>query len=353
MFKVTIIVPGYNAELYIEQCLESLLAQTLEEIQIVCVNDGSSDKTLDIMNQFALNDSRIVVVDKKNGGLSTARNAGMQRAEGEYILFLDSDDYLDKEAAEVLYKKAAAQNLDVLFYSAQSFFESDELYKLHKNYETYYDRKENYSAIYTGREIYTLFMKNGDFKSSACLQLLKREMLMQNHIYFYEGIIHEDQIYTANVLKEAKRVSCIENKFYFRRVRENSIMTKEKGIPNIIGYFTAIQELLNIAHGLKAESEQEYILSIASHINTLSKTIGKWIHNIPKEEFQEIISDIPVREKFYYSILLENQLKYLESMDKKNEKIKNQKVVIENLEKKKIRNILKKIIRKIKNFFVK
>ena len=113
MVKVSVIVPAYNVEGYINDCLESLVNQTLKEIEIIVVNDGSTDRTSEIISKFSAKDSRMKIINQENQGLSAARNNGMQQATGEYIGFVDSDDYIDLDFYEKLYEAAKTNDADI------------------------------------------------------------------------------------------------------------------------------------------------------------------------------------------------------------------------------------------------
>ena len=112
MPKVSIIVPTYNVEMYLDQCMESLQRQTLKDIEIICVNDGSKDHSLEIMQRYAADDPRIVIIDKENGGYGKAMNVGLDRATGEYIGILEPDDYVPLNMYEDLYQAAKERDLD-------------------------------------------------------------------------------------------------------------------------------------------------------------------------------------------------------------------------------------------------
>ncbi len=113
MAKVSVIIPVYNTEKYLKECLDSVINQTFNDIEIICINDGSTDGSLNILTEYATIDSRIIVITQENKGVSEARNNGMEKAGGEYIMFLDSDDYLYKQACEIAYNSATSNNADV------------------------------------------------------------------------------------------------------------------------------------------------------------------------------------------------------------------------------------------------
>lgn len=114
MSKVSIVIPVYNAELYISRCLDSIINQTYTDLEIICVNDGSKDNSLQILKKYQEKDERIFVIDKENAGVSEARNDAIKRSSGQYITFVDSDDWLEKDAIELMYKALIENNADVV-----------------------------------------------------------------------------------------------------------------------------------------------------------------------------------------------------------------------------------------------
>ena len=125
MPKVSIIIPVYNAEKYLNQCLESLCNQTLTDFEVVCINDGSTDSSLEILQDFASKDSRFIIIDKKNEGQGVARNIAIKQAKGEYLLCLDSDDWLETDALEKAYNKITTDNTDILFFDVYNYSEKN------------------------------------------------------------------------------------------------------------------------------------------------------------------------------------------------------------------------------------
>lgn len=121
--KVSVIVPVYNVEKYLSECLESLINQTLSDIEIICVNDGSTDDSRNVLERYAASDKRIAVVNQTNKGLSAARNSGVKTARGRYLYFLDSDDFIDRNALEYLYQEAEKYRLDILYFDGVSVWE--------------------------------------------------------------------------------------------------------------------------------------------------------------------------------------------------------------------------------------
>ena len=131
--KISVIIPVYNTAKFLRQCLDSVVTQTLHDIEIICIDDGSTDASLDILNEYAENDSRITILTQQNKGAGAARNAGMRAAHGEYIHFLDSDDMISPGAYKVLYETASAEKLDVLQFNCKAYFESKETENNHED----------------------------------------------------------------------------------------------------------------------------------------------------------------------------------------------------------------------------
>jgi glycosyltransferase involved in cell wall biosynthesis len=226
--QASIIIPVYNVERYLEECLDSAVGQTLQDIEIICVNDGSTDGSRAILERYAHTDPRIIIVDKQNGGLSSARNAGLDVANGEYVIFLDSDDFQESELLELCCEKAEESSLDIVFFDAQSFFESDDLRKNFAVYDGLYIRKGEYDDTYDGLSLFDKLRAHGDYREHACLSLYRKSFLKEKSLRFVGGIIHEDDVFTFSALLEASRIQHIPRALYHRRVRDDSIITSQK-----------------------------------------------------------------------------------------------------------------------------
>ena len=301
--KVSIIIPIYNVEEYLEECLVSALKQTLKEIEIICVNDGTPDASMDIVNKYAKTDDRIIIVEKENGGLSSARNAGMEVAKGEYVYFLDSDDYILEETMEVLYQEASADNLDNIYFDAESFFESEDLKEEMSVYVDYYVRKADYSKVTSGVELLRDLDENNEFRPSACLQMPKREFLLKHNIWFYNGIIHEDNLFSLECILEAERVKHIPKQFYMRRIRKESIMTATKEFKSSFGYYVCLEGMFDRLQG--KEYPDELKSAITNRLCNIQSNALNKIMEIPKEDMDEFVQELPVRSQAMYKMLVQ------------------------------------------------
>lgn len=221
MKKLSIIVPVYNVEDYIEECIESLLVQTLENIEIIVVNDGSKDDSMKIVEKF--NDERIILVNRKNGGLSAARNTGLKIAKGEYIAFVDSDDFIgDKNAYKEMYEIAKEEKSDIVAGNALFYYSKDNVNPMIRDNCFYQKSPMN------NEEFFIQSLKTKRIYAPVWLNIYKRSLILDNKLLFKEGIFHEDELFTPQALIKANQISIYNNDFYVYRQREGSIINSGK-----------------------------------------------------------------------------------------------------------------------------
>ncbi|MBO4323580.1 MAG: glycosyltransferase family 2 protein [Clostridia bacterium] len=235
---VSVIVPVYNSQKYIEQSVRSVLNGGYKNIELIAVDDGSTDNSLAILEKIAENDDRVRVFHKENGGASSARNFGLERAKGEYIYFVDSDDFLEENALETLTRELSESGADVIYFEAYNFSESDEIRAL-KNGFTF-----NYSyGTESGEKLIPELIKNRDYHAAPFLYFAKRAVI--GDIRFKEGIMFEDELFSFNLLMNSSKVLCLNKKFYRRRMREGSVMTASgKGIFRFKSISAVLTELI-------------------------------------------------------------------------------------------------------------
>lgn len=302
--KVSVIIPVYNTQAYLEECLDSVLAQTLKNIEILCVDDGSTDASGQILTEYAARDSRIRVLRKKNGGQSSARNLGLKEASGAYVLFLDSDDLLEEDALRTLYCYAAYYELDQLFYMASVFYESPDLIDENANFLTYYNRTGEYTHTETGRSMFLRQKANNDFKPSPCLQLLRHAFLTENALSFYEGIIHEDELFTLQCISLAKRVRVLNAQFYRRRVRAESTMTSAKAFKNIYGYYVCVREMLQFIEAHSLGRYTEFQIALLDRLYDLSGMASNLAASFTREEIMPYIHAMDEKDRTAFVLLV-------------------------------------------------
>ncbi len=219
---ISVIIPVYNVEEYLRECVESVINQTYKNLEIILVDDGSTDSSGKICEEYLDKDSRITVIHKKNGGLSDARNTGFDACEGDYVYFLDSDDYIEINSLETLVGIAENDESDVVFFDAVSFADTDD-FEVKQNYI----RKNKYKTD-SGKAVFAEMVKNKEFHSAVPLLMIKKSFLAANGLRFTEGILYEDMVFTYQILSLASTVSQCTEAFYHRRYRKDSIMTSAK-----------------------------------------------------------------------------------------------------------------------------
>lgn len=228
----SVVVPIYNVEKYIDKCVESILFQSYGDIEIILVDDSSPDRCPSICDAYALKDQRVKVIHKENGGLSDARNAGIKVAKGEYILFVDADDYIEPNTCE-LFSKYADHSCDILVGDAVLFGDSSGVMShSHKN-----------NTIYRGIDFLKYGFLANNMPMAACLNVYKREFLEKNKLEFKYGILHEDEQFTPRAFLNAERVLYTGISFYNYRIRSNSITTKVDKRKNASDLYNTCLEL--------------------------------------------------------------------------------------------------------------
>lgn len=213
MCKISIIVPVYNVEKYLKKCIESILLQTLKDIEIILVDDGSTDDSGRICDEFANMDSRIKVLHKKNGGLSDARNVGINHAEGEYLGFIDSDDYIDNDMYEFLYSNAKKYDADM---------STCGIYNVHKGKET--EKLPEYSKLVNKKEAIELVLDGKLLVANAVSKLYRKELFKS--IRYPNGIIGEDAAVILKILDCCDKIHVDTSQKYFYYHREGSITSR-------------------------------------------------------------------------------------------------------------------------------
>lgn len=273
MAEISIIVPVYQVEKYIRQCIDSILAQTFTDFELILVDDGSKDNSGKICDEYAERDKRIRVFHKENGGLSDARNIGLDNASGNYFMFVDSDDYISPDMTECLYKKIHKENADIAVCNYRYVFENGE-----KDFST-----ENKAEVLSGKEIFynRKNERNYGFWTVAWNKLYKAEAF--KNLRFRFGKYHEDEFWANDIYRPDIRVVTVSESLYYYRQREDSIMGN-KNIRKCFDIIEAFEERINIYLKEEEYSAQAYKVLIYSleYLNESQKLIKS---KQEKEEF--------------------------------------------------------------------
>lgn len=242
--KVSVIIPVYNTQAYLAECLDSITGQTLKELEIICIDDGSEDSSFDLLLSRAEKDSRIRVYRQENCGLSVTRNRGLSHASGEYVYFMDSDDTLRKDALEKLYERSRENGLEVLYFDGMDVYEREELRNQHPEFQDFYLRKGDYPMVCAGTEMFMQMRGAGEYRTNVGIAFFQRAYLVNNELSFEPGILHEDNDFTFSAMLLAERAGYVKETLFQRRIREASIMTADTGFRGSYGYFKGFLNML-------------------------------------------------------------------------------------------------------------
>lgn len=282
---ISIIVPIYKVEEYLEKCIESILAQSITNFELILIDDGSPDECGKICDFYESKDNRIKVVHKQNEGLSAARNSGLNIAEGDYVGFVDSDDWIHKEMYEILLTLLIDNNADIAQCEfIRTFDEEESVDNSQRNTIETFDNNESLKNIYNKKAISTVVSWN---------KLYKRELF--EYIRFPKGKIHEDEFTTHKLLYKSKKLVYTNKVLYFYRQTPNSIMNS-KFNKKRLDILDAMQERLEFAELIQNEifineTLQKYMFRLVSFYYKCKK-------EIPEEK--DIIKDIKKRSDLLF-----------------------------------------------------
>lgn len=223
--KISVIVPVYNVEKYLRRCIDSIIGQNYDNMEIILVDDGSTDSSGKICDDYGRSDTRIIVIHKDNGGLSSARNAGIKIATGEYLCFVDSDDYVDKNILQKLISTALKNDADMCLCDFEYVYENADICKLIK--QSLGERQ----AI-SEKEYWHEFAVSGNPVYIVAWNKLYKRYIFED-VRYPEGLLHEDEAVIHKIVEKCKKISIISDRLYYYVQRENSITNKNIAIENL------------------------------------------------------------------------------------------------------------------------
>ena len=301
--KVSVILPVYNGEKYIKKCMESLIGQTLKEIEIICVDDGSVDGTLEALKEYE-NLDNVTVITQENAGAGAARNKGMSYAKGEYLSFLDADDIFEKDMLEVAYNKAVEDKADMVVFNSDQYYEDTQEYK-----------KADWTLRYAKIPPYTPFkhrqMTENVFKvfvGWAWDKLFLKEFVDKYSLKFQEQRTSNDMFFVFMATVLSNRITVVpKDKVLVHQRRNNAVSLSNTREKSWQCFHEALKKLKQglVEHGIYKEVEQDYI-NYALHfslwnLNTVSKTVyDDMLNKLKNEWFTEFgITGKP--ETYFYN----------------------------------------------------
>lgn len=299
----SLIIPVYNVELYLRQCLDSVLNQNFDNYEVICINDGSTDGSGAILDEYSKKNDSIKVISQKNKGLSAARNAGIKAAKGDYVFFLDSDDWIEKDTLKIL--SESISNEDVICFNGRRYFEDGTEEEPDKGIT-----EDNLS----GWDYYNKYALVPSKFHFVCvvLRLYKREFLLNINLLFEEGIYHEDNLFTPIACYYASKVKVIPDILYVYRIRGGSI-TQTQNPQRIFDIVTVANKLSSFFIPLNSIDKRTIYREIAGEyfkgfMAEERKIYGKndleLIRRINWKHFKEV--SVYRRHKRIYKLLIIN-----------------------------------------------
>lgn len=294
-YKISVIIPVHNTDKYLYKCLQSIKQQTLQGVEIICIDDASTDQSLIILENFTSEYKDFLLLkNNKNYGASYSRNLAMHYAKGDYIYFMDSDDYIDDNALDICYKELNLHNLDILFFELKAVYE-DNIEKV----EFSYKRHKVYEGCFSGKDMFLLFDKNNDHRVNPPGAVFSRKYLEKIHARFYDGIIYEDNIFYLQTLVLANNVKCLNVALYNRVVRKNSVMTSPYRSSNLVSCVVVFAECLKFL--MEHDVEEKYQRALLNYVGRYKVLFFK-IYNILKLKNENIIKEVTFNHVYHLFI---------------------------------------------------
>lgn len=294
---ISVLVPCYNVEKYLKQCIDSIICQTFKDIEIICLNDGSTDNTLEILRDYASKDNRIIIVDKPNSGYGATMNIGLDKAEGEYIAIVESDDYIEPEMFEVLYNEAQKDKLDFVRCLYTERNEITGVDSIINNSPHLYELDKVFNPI----EQKNIFFITPSIWSA----LYKKEFLARNNIRFLEtpGASYQDTSFTFKTFATAKKIKVVSKALHNYRINSNSsvssagklycVCDEEAEIHKYAkehGVYDALKEII----GFRAYGSYRWNYNRLNSFSLKRKFAKKW-----SEDVKQMLKDGEITRRFF------------------------------------------------------
>ncbi len=286
--KMSIIIPIYNTEQYLNQCIDSILDQSYKDLEIILIDDGSTDKSPEICDEYEKKDKRVRVIHKTNGGQAEARNFGIDTADGDYILFMDSDDWWDDaEALERTVKLIEENKSDVYVFGVKKYFQEDDVIV-----EDPWETGEFY-LLKNKRDKFNFIMQNNLFNAGAWNKIIKKEFIDRNNMRFVVEQRMEDIEWCAKILLYTQNIVPIKENFYIYRKQNNSSVTSNVKLKSLFDILSVIKKYSTI---VVKKSDKDYVLHYLAHQYIVLMAIS---NRFAKKDVNELLKDM---KKYWWLI---------------------------------------------------
>jgi len=305
---VSVIVPVFNVEKYIEKCIRSIISQTYIDLEVIIVNDGSLDDSESIIFQLMEEDNRIKYVKRKNGGLGAARNTGLNYCNGEFVCFIDSDDWIRDDYIEKLVNSALNDNSDIVICNMKYIYENGTF----KNRTPYIAQHECINR----REALRQEFIGKKYRFHAPNKFCRTKLFKDNGILFPEGKLYEDVFTTYRLILYSDKVTLLnEDLYFYLQNRSGSIMNSNVNLQRFTDMYEALDNIIAdsdvIRFNIKSEIQSLYLTNIISLLNYICPLVGDLPYKEVKRYFEYIRKD-----KNYYLLKSYMKNKYLSKMEK-------------------------------------
>jgi glycosyltransferase involved in cell wall biosynthesis len=291
MTKVSVVIPIYNVEKYLRDCLSSVVEQTLRDIEIICIDDGSLDGSADILREFSAHDNRFEVITQKNAGLSAARNRGLASATGDYIYFLDSDDFLVPRALETAYQCAQDNSLELLVFDSDVVNESGARVEEGSWRTKQTKRSREYDTVVTGRELFQRMVSSKDYSTMVWMYLYSREFLERTNLQFTEKIFFEDNDFSFKAMLQAERARHLRQALHCYRVRKGAITESRRTLQHaksaLVGYVNMLAFCL-----LEPPETADQEAACLKELRRMQRLVRDFYRTVEKDQGKAAFSDL-------------------------------------------------------------
>lgn len=258
MVKVSVILPIYNVAPYLEEAFDSILNQSLKEIEVIAVNDGSTDNGWDIIQKYQEKDARIISISQENQGLSMARNVALPYVTGKYVYMMDSDDMLSSlDALQMCYEYAERNQADFVFFDREWFSDKGKIDTKGVHSTRFVEENKKYE----GEGLLNHLLDTSSFNAVVWLLLINHDFLKRTGLTFYPGLIHEDELFTTRLMLSSDSIYCLKQSLIKHRIRSSSIVGKGYKRRNMDCYMTIADELLRYSKAPIIHKYLRYTLS--------------------------------------------------------------------------------------------
>ena len=284
---LSVVIPVYKVEDYLVRCVKSVLNQDFTELEVILVDDGSPDRCPQICDDLASQDSRITVIHKKNGGLSSARNEGIKAANGEYVVFLDSDDQWTPNQLSLLMDSVVGAEAQMAIFSSKSLYENGNLYKREDNL-LFGEGKKILSAI----ELYPVLVQCGDLHESACTKIVKKSFLCDNNLTFKNGILGEDTEWMFRVLRQDISVLVIDIPLFICTENRAGSITNTASARSVRDTLSTIWSSIDYYKLNPSAPTKDYELSHCSYLWSIALGHYNYVGDVDKKNVKNEIIEI-------------------------------------------------------------